>query len=429
MILDQWQQDVLNTPGNILLLSGRRVGKSEILSIDAAEYAAKNKNKSILVISHTERQAFWLFEKIIAHLIKHHPKVIIMKGKDKPTKTQCKLVNGTIIRCLPTGTTGNNLRGIPADIIYPDECDYLYSDIWPAITPMLLTTGGVIRASTTPKDMDGYVYTKMYKNPKFKVFEVSSQEVMENRPISESWTETQRKEALDHLEEERKTMTKLQYMREYMGQYVTSTLTLFSEALIKSCQQLERPTDILKAKYFMGNDIARFGGDSNTFEIFKRTSRELFEQVEHQAKEQQDLIKTAEDIIGLDKIYNFQKIGIDGAGVGAGVFDYLMRFSIGDKVEDLNNAKKAMDRVDERKKKLMKEEMYTNSLILMEAGKVKLLKDEDIFLSLSRITRDYDAKTGKMIIKGSFSHIAEGIVRAIYLASQDKSLNLWVRWS
>ena len=49
--LDDWQQEVLETNGNIVLRSGRQVGKSTVISIKAGEYAVNNRNKNILVIA------------------------------------------------------------------------------------------------------------------------------------------------------------------------------------------------------------------------------------------------------------------------------------------------------------------------------------------------------------------------------------------
>ena len=57
MKLDPWQKEVLATKGNICIRTGRQVGKSTVVSVKAAEYAAKNKNKTILVIASVERQA------------------------------------------------------------------------------------------------------------------------------------------------------------------------------------------------------------------------------------------------------------------------------------------------------------------------------------------------------------------------------------
>ena len=61
MELDKWQKEVLETKGNICLRSGRQVGKSFIIGIKAAKYALENKNKLIMVIAFTEKQANLLF--------------------------------------------------------------------------------------------------------------------------------------------------------------------------------------------------------------------------------------------------------------------------------------------------------------------------------------------------------------------------------
>ena len=62
--LDSWQEEVLKTKGNMCLRSGRQVGKSTVIGVKAAQYALKNKNKLIMIISKTERQAGLLFSKV-----------------------------------------------------------------------------------------------------------------------------------------------------------------------------------------------------------------------------------------------------------------------------------------------------------------------------------------------------------------------------
>src|SRR3990167_2321918 len=100
--LDDWQKEVLEYPGNICLRAGRQVGKSTVIAVKVAEYSIKNIKKSVMVISATERQAYLLFSKILGYMLDNY-KEWIKKGKDRPTKTEIKLRNGTIIRCLPTG--------------------------------------------------------------------------------------------------------------------------------------------------------------------------------------------------------------------------------------------------------------------------------------------------------------------------------------
>ena len=87
----------------------------------------------------------------------------------------------------------------------------------------------------------------------------------------------------------------------------------------------------------------------------------------------------------------------------------------------INNARRSIDRAD-RKKKLMKEDLYNNLLRLMERGEITLLDDADSILSLRSIQFEYGDK-GQMKIWGSYSHIVEGLIRAAWLA-KNKSLNI-----
>jgi hypothetical protein len=69
----------------------------------------------------------------------------------------------------------------------------------------------------------------------------------------------------------------------------------------------------------------------------------------------------------------------------------------------------------------LKEEMYINLLALMENKRIKLFDVDEIKRSLESMQYDEDGK-----IFGSYSHIAEGLVRAAWLSSQDKTLNIYI---
>lgn len=431
--LDDWQREVLQTEGNILLISGRRVGKSEVLSIDAAEFAANNEKKQVLVISHTERQAYWLFEKILEHLYKYY-KGFVKRGKDKPTKSQVKLTNSSIIRCLPTGLSGSGIRGIPADRIYPDEMDYIPEEVWAAITPMLLTTGGVIRGGTTPNPNKerGYVYNSCYKNPKFKIFHVSTEEVVQNRKISESWTQEQRKAAIEHLENEKKTMTKLNYAVEYLGQWVDQMKRFFEEELIQKCCTLKRDKDNVQGKLYLGCDFARMGEDKSSFQILNKKENDKYIHIESITTEKTYTTETYDKIIQLNNYYNFRKIGLDaGSGsIGVGILDFLMRESkVSSKVVALNNRSRLTDVDGKKKLTLMKEDMYQNLKAMMEHGQIQLLADDDVIISLRSVSFDVEITPQERTLNKVFSHvnsdIVEGLIRAAWLAHEDKSLKLF----
>ena len=63
IILDDWQKEVMETKGNLCLRSGRQVGKSEIISRKAGEFAVKHSNKSVMVIASVERQSYLLLRR------------------------------------------------------------------------------------------------------------------------------------------------------------------------------------------------------------------------------------------------------------------------------------------------------------------------------------------------------------------------------
>ena len=125
MELDAWQKEVLNCKTNLCLCSGRQVGKSTVIAMKAGEEAVKTPNQSIMIIASVERQALLLFEKVLSYIYQNH-KEYIKKGKDRPTKQELKLRNGSIIRSLPTGDSGYGIRGFTINSLYADEAHFIH---------------------------------------------------------------------------------------------------------------------------------------------------------------------------------------------------------------------------------------------------------------------------------------------------------------
>lgn len=432
LTLDPWQKEILETKGNILLCSGRQVGKSTIISIRDGEYAANNAGKSVLIISATERQAELIFSKILNYLEEHYA-WMVKKGKNRPTKHIIKLTNNSIIRCLPVGMSGIGIRGFTINRLTADEAAFIPEEVWQAVTPMMLTTGGDIALLSTPHGKQGYFFER-YKNEdnSFKVFHVNSEAVIQTREISPSWTEIQREKALEHLEREKKSMSKLQYAQEYMGEFVDELRQFFSDELIKKCCILKRPEVINKKwSYYLGMDIARMGADESTFEILQKIDREHLIQVENIITEKTFLNETTKKALELDKMYGFREIYIDDGGIGVGVFDYLLENEqTKRKVIAINNRDRPLDRDELHKKKILKEDLYNNLLMLMEQGRILLLDDDEIFQSLKSVQYEYvttAAALTKFRLFGNYTHVAEGLIRAAWCV-KDKRLNIWVRY-
>ena len=428
--LDDWQMKFLHCQGNKILCCGRQVGKTEIVSIDASNYAISHPNETILMIAPLEKQAYHLFTKTLNYLSLYHKSDIKM-GRDKPTKTKLQLKNGSKILCLPVGQTGLGVRFLTVNRLYVDEAHRVPESVWTAVTPTLFTTGGSQVLLSTPAGDEGY-FKEAWESGNFKKFEVSSEEVAHARSICPTWSEGQRASAIAHLELEKKRLSKMEYAQEYLGKFMTGLRQLFKDKLIEGCMVLERSDNIKPSKYYMGCDIARLGGDETTFEILEQRE-EIIEQSENLVTEKTLTTQTFDMVNELNRKYNFKNIGIDDGGIGAAIFDFLVREpSTSNKVIALNNARRSLSEDAKQKKKLMKEDMYMNLLRLMEQGKIKLLKDPEILLSLKSVQYEYitdGQRAGQMHIFGKYTHIAEGLIRAAWLAVDRKSLNLWAAWS
>lgn len=420
---DKWQEEVLATKGNICLCSGRQVGKSTVIAKDAGDFAALNKGVSILIIAAVERQAQELFQKMKWYVEDNYPSYIC-KGKDKPTLSKMTLNNGSVIRCLPTGTDGHGIRGFTIDRLYADEAAFIPEMVWEAITPMLLTTGGDIVLLSTPHGNSGYFH-RAFHDDTFTNFQISSEEVIKDREFSNTWKEYQREKAIEHLQREKDKMTALQYAQEYLGEFVDSLRQVFSDELIRGVQTLKRPGNIAKGqKYYLGVDIARMGNDESTFEIIDRTNPKRLKHIENQITTHTLTTQTTRNILELNQLYDFRQIFVDDGGMGVGVFDQLLEDdATSRKVVAINNSSRPLTRDEKKKKRVLKEDIYNNLVMLMERGEIALLDDPEVYQSLKSVQFEIGDKGIKYF--GNYTHIADGLVRAAW-SVKSKDMNIYV---
>ena len=229
----------------------------------------------------------------------------------------------------------------------------------------------------------------------------------------------------EFLTQERKTMTKLQYAQEYLGEFIDELRQFFSTKLIQDTMDLEEAKDLKIGEFYLGVDIARLGGDENSFIIIRKVKEDKFELVRVETTEMKLTTDTIGMIVNLTKEYNFKKIYVDDAGVGGGVLDALLENNITRrKVIGINNARKSIEIDKKRRKKILKEDLYDNLLKLMESKQIRFIKSPELMRSLASIQYEYSAE-GNIKIFGKYSHIAEGAIRAAW-CSRDKHLNIWI---
>ena len=409
--LDNWQKEyIFNTPPNqdCFLLTGRQVGKTTAMSIKAVELCLKHfkKGEYILICSITEKQAYHMLAKALAYAKEKYPRMI-KKGKDKPTMHRLLFKNGTGIFCYAAGLTGEGLRGYTIKKLMIDEGSRMSDEFFISVTPMLSVIKGSMDIASTPAGKKGFFYERS-KDKTFKKFYISAEDCPRHTK--------------DFLEREKQRLPKLAYAQEYLAVFIDELKRLYSDKLINKICTLKRKELISRAsRYYLGVDVAGWGKDECTFEVIEKTDSGKMHHRENIIEKRNLTTDTTQKIWDLNKIYKFKSIGVDDMGVGFGVFSELLASEeTKRKTVALNNASRPVNKDGTKSKKLLKEEMYFNLLTLMEKEEILLLNDDEVRLSLSSIQYE-DNK-----IFGSYTHVAEGLIRAAWLAKKDKTLKVFI---
>ena len=427
--LDKWQEEVLEHKGDLGLCTGRRVGKTYILARKAIDHMIKY-GKPIIVVSLTEDQAMIIIQMALAYARETYPQ-LIGKGKYKPqTKKLFVLKNKRPVQMIsrPVGNTGDATRGFEGGVLIVDEASRMPRLFWIAALPVLLTCAGEIWMCSTPYGKQGYFWERFNESinlkeekARFTFFYVTTDEVMEDRPISESWTIEQKEGAAKILECDKADMSEIEYGQEYLGLFLDEIMQLFSDDWIDSVCSLPKPEVYTfpsgsnsGGDLFLGVDVGRVI-DPSTFEGLDGTT-EYIKQFYHSEIGKLKIPETFREIRRLHRIYSFNRIGIDSTGMGTGVLDLLLEDSdTSGQSEGLENASKIVDDEDTLKP-LLKIDMYMNLLMLGDRGRISLFKDLEIMASLKSIRQTYVGQNTK--IEGDNSHTVEGLIRAAWLIKQ-----------
>ena len=421
--LDKWQKDYIETEGNCFLLCGRQAGKTTAMSIKFGDRARKNPKKIIGMFAYTEKQAYNLFFKTLMYLQAVCPKMIC-KGDKKPTKHIIHLTNGSIILCYAVGLTGEGIRTFTLTDLVIDEAAPMAREVFIALTPMLSVTKGTLDISSTPRGRQGYFYECSDKCPKVKKNFTRFYINAEDCP----------RHTKQFLEEERESMTKLEYAQEYIAKFLDEIKQFFPDELIRSCfTTMDYSTfqgRIPQSDRFLGVDVARMGRDETVLLTADRLDREWIIMQDLEIRKEIKLTDTVRLILEKDIANKYKKIYIDDGGLGAGVLDPLLEHKqTMNKVVGINNSTRYYEHkwVKGKEKggqsRLMKEELYINLKILMESGKLKLQKSDKLFQSLAGIQAEDVG--GELRIWGRDSHITEALIRAAW-SIRDKTLNSYI---
>lgn len=462
---DNWQIKVINHKGHITIRCGRQTGKSTAVGKRRAELMLKHVGSVSLVIAPAERQSSGLFDKTFGWLeiknlevlenapeFKSNPKLSSKKNleyrrkweydfgiyNELPTKTSIVLKKdfskpqsrdnkGSVYYCFPAGRTGVFLRFLSLDFLDIDEAAFVPDIVYNTLKPMLAISQkerglGWETLISTPYGKGGFFYESHNSEDYLKIH-VSAEDCSRYNK--------------SFLAKERRRLPKVEYAQEYLAEFIDELNQFFATALIK-----KRTTfiewnikDAISHNFYAGTDFAGYGIDDNTLVISELNKNRVkivksyeFEYIEKGGEYDTLTTDTINNITLINHEYNFRKIFTDDGGLGSPVTDLLKEKLGKRKIMELGNARKRIDVEGEEKKKgILKEDLYSNALMLMECGLIDIIDDPKLIRSLKSVMREYRITDGKktLIIWGKNTHLAEAFVRACWCI-KERGLSLYV---
>ena len=385
-----WQKRIINCAGNITIRGGRQTGKSWAVAQRVVELAGKYPGSRHLIVAASERQENYIFDKV---------KEIIGKSKSnydgRITLTHMRLKNGTEIYKFPVGQTGIYIEGLSSvDFLYADEAIHIGKKVWDSILPALLEPrkrglGWITLLSSAKGKPKGYFFESFKRNDFEKVV-IKSSEV----PHAD----------LEFLESEKKRLGKRMYKVIYEGEFDENADKYFAKEIVMRQVQIPFWSVIRDRKkeydYYLGIDPARFGKSKAAFAIAEWRGRDDLAVVYGEEHQKSSLMDLRNRSIEIDALVKFRRLFIDDGGFGAGLID-ILESKFRNRLRALNNKTASGDG------KILKEDLYSNCLRLLEEGKLKLAAQTEIINGLCDVEIEDDNS-----IKGT--DMSEAIVRACW---------------
>lgn len=323
-------------------------------------------NTTNLILAPVQRQAQILFRRIkffINRNAQMKKKIAIERMIERETQTVIEFTNGAALYCLPISEDGANIRGFTAHWIGLDEAEMVRDAAWAAINPMLATTKGGLWLIGTPFGQNNKFYEWYSLAERKKECNMWDGKVH----FSTYHFPSKVSPLIDDvfLEQEAERLPHMEYSQEYLGIFLETVGTLWSERLVSSVMKEdcpERDVPLPQYQYYLGYDVARFGDDEAVGVILeKRHSKDkedsyfIVNTFQMKGKSLDYQVKYLE---ALQRVWNFSKMVIDTTGVGGGITDPLRAKQL--PVEDFNFTIKS------------KQETYFHTTRMLESGVLTL---------------------------------------------------------
>ena len=153
-VCDPWQERVLRSSRDMLILIHRQAGKSTVTSLAALHLALHRPGSLALLLAPSLRQSREQFTRIRHFLRRLTPAVIL----ESENQLSCEFENSSRIVAIP-GATPDTIRGYTPDLIVEDEACFVLDATHEALLPSLLVSKGRIILLSTPAGQVGHMWS------------------------------------------------------------------------------------------------------------------------------------------------------------------------------------------------------------------------------------------------------------------------------
>jgi hypothetical protein len=228
---DPWQQDLLRSGSDRILLNiTRQGGKSTMSAVIALHRALYHPGSLVLCLAPAERQSKELFSKIVGFYRKLHD----APPPASDRKLGMHLANGSRIEALPgSERTVRSFSGV--DLLLLDEASRIEDALYYAVKPMIAVSGGSLLMLSTPYGRRGVFHKEWIEGIGWQRYEVPASECP-RIPAA-------------FLEAERQSMPAWWFDQEYGCKFSETEDQLFSHQMIAGARD-----DDLQEHRFEGDD-------------------------------------------------------------------------------------------------------------------------------------------------------------------------------
>ena len=364
---------------------GRQTGKSTTTALKALHFAFANPNKTILIVSPSERQSQLMFAKIRRFL---HAEVRLSNGRKvrpleasivRETQGLIELTNGSVI--IPLPCSPDKIRGYTADLVIIDEAAFVPEEVITSIVmPMLAATDGTLIMLSTPWSKDHIFYRAFSGEVEgWSVHHVPSSKCPLIKP--------------SFLEAQKRIMTEAEFKRECLAEFVEEEACYFPMDLILKCVNPELKAaftlEYAEAKphgeYYAGLDLGKLR-DFSVLAVVERSIDKLLLRLLRVFKLNTPYSAVIAEVLRAYGKFGFIRLAMDRSGVGEGVYEQLVR-ELGESV--VEGFKFTAER---------KAELLAKLKMLMEKGHLELPHDKLLISQLNSIQYELSS-SGRLLFR------------------------------